>query len=88
MAPIVIPTRHRWWVSLEVWVLTTVEIMGFDNGGSVGWVWTSVRALMGLNWSSYSSDRDSAEALVVGFFCIFFFFFFGFETLGLCFVFV
>ena len=33
MAPIVIPTRHRWWVSLEVWVLTTVEIVGFDDGG-------------------------------------------------------
>ena len=96
MAPIVIPTRHRWWVSLEVWVLTTVEIMGFDDGGSVGWVWTSVRASIGLNWSSYSSDRDFAEALVVGFFrgvvgffCIFIFFiFFGFETLGLCSVFV
>ena len=83
MAPIVIPTRHQWWVSLEVWVLTTVEIMGFDDGGSVGWVWIGVRASMGLNWSSYSSDRDSAEALVmgffrgvVGFFCIFIFLFF------------
>ena len=36
MAPIVIPTRLGWWVSLEVWVLTTVEIVGFDEGGSVG----------------------------------------------------
>ena len=68
MAPIVIPTRHRWWVSLKVWVLTMVEIMGFDDGGSMGWVWIGVRAPMGLNWSSYSSDRDSAEALVMGFF--------------------
>ena len=57
--------------------------MGFDDGGSVGWVWTSVRAPIGLNWSSYSSDRDFAEALVVGFFrgvvgffCIFIFLFF------------
>ena len=40
MAPIVIPTRLGWWISLEVWVLTTVEIVGFDDGGSVeigGW---------------------------------------------------
>ena len=36
MAPIVIPTRLGWWISLEVWVLTTVEIVGFDDGGSVG----------------------------------------------------
>ena len=36
MAPIVIPMRLGWWVSLEVWVLTTVEIVGFDDGGSVG----------------------------------------------------
>ena len=36
MALIVIPTRLGWWVSLEVWVLTTVEIVGFDDGGSVG----------------------------------------------------
>ena len=36
MTPIVIPTRHRWWVSLEVWILTTVEIVGFDDDGSVG----------------------------------------------------
>ena len=48
MAPIVIPTRHRWWVSLEVWVLTTVEIMGFDDGGSVGWVLTTVGRWVGF----------------------------------------
>ena len=36
MALIVIPTRLGWWVSLEVWVLTTVEIVGFDDGDSVG----------------------------------------------------
>ena len=36
MALIVIPTRLGWWVSLEVWVLTTVEIVGFDDSGSVG----------------------------------------------------
>ena len=71
MASIVIPTRHRWWVSLEVWVLTTMEIVGFDDGGSVGWVWIGVRAPMGLNRSSNGSDRDSYEASVVGFFCMF-----------------
>ena len=100
MAPIVIPTRHQWWVSLEVWVLTTMEIMGFDDGGSMSWVWIGVRAPMGLNRSSDGFNRDSDEASVVGFFggvvgffCMFdlvffFFFFFGFETLGLCYVFV
>ena len=49
MAPIVIPTRLGWWISLEVWVLTIVEIVGFDDSGSVGWVWIGVRAPMGLN---------------------------------------
>ena len=46
MAPIVILTRHRWWVSLEVW-------------------WVSFACLISLS-----------------------FLFFGFETLGLCYVFV
>ena len=36
MSPIVIPMRLGWWVSLEVWVLKMVEIVGFDDGGSVG----------------------------------------------------
>ena len=36
MAPIVILTRHWWRVSLEVWVLTIVEVVDFDDGGSVG----------------------------------------------------
>ena len=64
MAPIVIPTRHQWWVSLEVWVLTTMEIVGFDDGGSMSWVWIGVRAPMGLNRSSDGFNRDSDEALV------------------------
>ena len=68
MAPIVIPTRHQWWVSLEVWVLTTMEIVGFDDGGSMSWVWIGVRAPMGLNRSSDGFNRDSDEASVVGFF--------------------
>ena len=71
MASIVIPTRHRWWVSLEVWVLTMMEIVGFEDSGSVGWVWISVRAPMGLNRSFDGSDSDFDEASVVGFFCMF-----------------
>ena len=52
--------------------------MGFDDGGSMGWVWIGMRAPMGLNWNSDGSDCDSDEASVVdffggvvGFFCMF-----------------
>ena len=38
MAPIVIPTRHRWWVSLEVWWLLLASIGG------------CVVAVAGSNW--------------------------------------
>ncbi|XP_065625801.1 uncharacterized protein LOC136065911 [Quercus suber] len=55
----------------SVWVFTTVEIVGFDDSRSMGWVWIDVRASMtsmGLNWSFDDFDSDSNKTSMVGFF--------------------